>query len=83
MKNHIIRIGCKDYSPMLVNRNECCLNCDIKMKDCCWQCHDFEEHEGEYVALKKVRHKDKTDRWKKLRQKIKKWFEPIESDTPF
>lgn len=83
MKKYMIRIGSKDFSPILVNRGECCLNCDVEMKDCCWQCHDFEEYDGEYVALKKVRHKDETKLWMKIWQNIKKCFEPIESDTPF
>ncbi len=79
MKSQIINIAGKDFSPLLVGFGECCLNCDLKIKHCVWQCHDFEEHEDENVALKEVLHKAPPTFW----QRIKELFKPIESDTPF
>ena len=79
MKKGYITIAGKDFAPISVGFGECCLNCDVKLEFCYWQCHDFEETDTENVALKEVRHEEPTTFWRK----VKKIFMPIESDTPF
>lgn len=79
MKKHYINIAGKDYAPLMVGFGECCLNCDIKQQDCCFQCHSFEESDRENVALKEVKHEMSPSLW----DRIKKFFAPIESDLPF
>ena len=79
MKKEMIKIGGKDYSPLLVGWAECCLNCDVKQEQCHMQCHYFEDSEDENVALKEVRHKKPPTIW----DKIKTLFMPIEADPPF
>ncbi len=79
MKKHYINIAGKDYAPLQVGFGECCINCDIKQQDCCFQCHNFEETDSENVALKEVKHNMPPSLW----DKIKKLFMPIESDLPF
>lgn len=79
MKKQFINVAGKDYGPMLVGWGECCLNCDIKLKDCWCQCETFQEDEDEFITLKEVKHEMPPSLW----DKIKKLFMPIESDLPF
>lgn len=77
MKQQIVTINGREYSPLLVNTGECCINCDLGQDQCCTQCHYFEENDSENVALKEIKHKKKPS----LLQRIKKLLSPIE--TPF
>lgn len=79
MKKNYININGKDYGPLSVGFGECCLNCDLAIEECVWQCHDFEDNENQNVALKIIKHKESPTLW----QRIKGIFMPIESDTPF
>ena len=83
MKKQYINIGGKDYAPILVGFGECCLNCDIEMKECWCQCHEMEDTEEENVALKLVKHHEPPTFFQRLREKLKIIFAPIESDLPF
>lgn len=80
MKKGYITIGGRDFAPILVGFGECCLNCDVKLKECWCQCHEMEESENENVALKEVIHKEEPSAFRKIIGMIKKVFMPIESD---
>ena len=82
MKKQYINIGGKDYAPILVGFGECCLNCDVKQKNCCCQCHQMEESDLENVALKLVRHQAPPT-FERIWKGLKDLFAPIESDQPF
>lgn len=52
MKDGTIEIDGKTYSPVKAEYGKCCDICDIGQERCSFECQDFEDNEGEYLAMK-------------------------------